>query len=103
MHFTSNNRRITIAKIYNIETGFLHGEIMLKLGQCEVPGRNGGKEVNLTANKPRSRPTLSPEELMVKTIDIVSSLRLRGAPVSSVVITAWHKALLQLTIDSTKA
>ena len=50
--------------------------------------------MNLIAKKPRGRPTLLPEELMAKTIDVVSSLRLRGAPVSSAVIRAVAKGII---------
>ena len=60
----------------------------------ELREKSGGKEVNLIAKKPRGHPTLLPEEFMAKTIDVVSSLRLRGAPVSSVVITAVAKGII---------
>ena len=60
----------------------------------ELREKSGGKEVTLIAKKPRGRPTLLPEELMAKTIDVVSSLLLRGAPVSSAVIRAVAKGTI---------
>ena len=50
--------------------------------------------MNLIAKKTRGRRTLLQEELMAKTIDVVSSLLLRGAPVSSAVITAVAKGII---------
>ena len=45
--------------------------------------------------KSRSRPTLLSETLMKKTIDSISALRLRGAPVTSSVINAVAKGIVQ--------
>ena len=45
--------------------------------------------------KSRGRPTLLPETLMKKTIDTISALRLRGAPVTSSVINAVAKGIVQ--------
>ena len=45
--------------------------------------------------KSRGRPSLLPETLMKKTIDIISALRLRGAPVNSSVINAVAKGIVQ--------
>ena len=50
--------------------------------------------MTLIAKNPRSLPTLLPEERMAKTIDVVSSLQLRGAPVSSAFITAMAKGII---------
>ena len=45
--------------------------------------------------KSRGRPSLLPETLMKETIGIVSALRLRGAPVTSSVINAVAKGIVQ--------
>ena len=45
--------------------------------------------------KSRGRPTLLPETLMKKTIDTISALRLRGAPVISSLINAVAKGIVQ--------
>ena len=45
--------------------------------------------------KSRGRPTLLPETLMKKAIDTISALRLRGAPVTSSVINAVAKGIVQ--------
>ena len=45
--------------------------------------------------KSRGRPTLLPETLMKKTIDTISALRLRRAPVTSSVINAVAKGIVQ--------
>ena len=45
--------------------------------------------------KNRGRPTLLPEVIMKKTIDTVSALRLRGAPVTSSVINAVARGIVQ--------
>ena len=45
--------------------------------------------------KSRSRPTLLSETLLKKTIDSISALRLRGAPVTSSVINAVAKGIVQ--------
>ena len=45
--------------------------------------------------KSRSKPTLLPETLMKKTIDSIGALRLRGAPVTSSVINAVAKGIVQ--------
>ena len=45
--------------------------------------------------KSRGRPTLSPETLMRKTIDTISALRSRGTPVTSSVINAVAKGIVQ--------
>ena len=45
--------------------------------------------------KGRGRPTFLPETLMKKTIDTISALRLRGAPVTSSVINAVAKGIVQ--------
>ena len=47
------------------------------------------------AMKSRGRPTLLPETLMKKTIDTISALRLRGAPVISSLINAVAKGIVQ--------
>ena len=45
--------------------------------------------------KDRGRPTLLPETLMKKTIDTITALRLKGAPVTSSVINAVAKGIVQ--------
>ena len=45
--------------------------------------------------KSRGRPTLLPETLMKNTIDTISALRLRGAPVTSSVINAVARGIVQ--------
>ena len=45
--------------------------------------------------KSRGRPTLLPETLMKKTVDTISALRLRGAPVTSSVINTVAKGIVQ--------
>ena len=45
--------------------------------------------------KSRGKSTLLPETLMKKTIDTISALRLRGAPVTSSVINAVAKGIVQ--------
>ena len=45
--------------------------------------------------KSRGRPTLLPETLTKKTIDTITVLRLRGAPVTSSVINAVAKGIVQ--------
>jgi len=50
--------------------------------------------VTAVVKNKRGRPTLLPEELMKKTIDVVQNLRLKGAPVSASVINAVAKGIV---------
>ena len=45
--------------------------------------------------KSKGRPTLLPKTLMKKTIDTISALRLRGAPITSSIINAVAKGIVQ--------
>ena len=65
----------------------------------ECKKKNNGSEVTAIEKKKAGRPTLLPNDLMKKTIETVSALRLKGAPVSSSVINAVAKGILVLAND----
>ena len=56
-----------------------------KYGEIAKETESGGAEIK---SKKRGRPSLLPEELMSKSIEIIKSLRLKGAPVSYAVMAA---------------
>ena len=51
-------------------------------------------EVEVLPSKKRGRPALLPQDLMSKTIEIIESMRLRGAPVSANVINSIAKGVI---------
>ena len=60
----------------------------------EEKKKSKGAEVTELKKKKQGRPTLLPEELMKKTIDMVLNLRLKGAPVHASVINAVAKGIV---------
>ena len=65
-----------------------------KKAYLECKKKNNGSEVTAIEKKKAGRPTLLPDDLMKKTIETVSALRLRGAPVSASVINAVAKGIV---------
>ena len=65
-----------------------------KKAYLEYKKKNNGSEVTAIEKKKAGRPTLLPDDLMKKTIETVSALRLRGAPVSTSVINAVAKGIV---------
>ena len=65
--------------------------------KAHLESKRDGIDVNSEGivTKNRGRPTLLPEDIMKKTIDTVSALRLRGASVTSSVINAVAKGIVQ--------
>ena len=60
----------------------------------ECKKKNNGSDVTAIEKKKAGRPTLLCNDLMKKTIETVSALRLKGAPVSSSVINAVVKGIV---------
>ena len=62
-----------------------------KYGEIAKETQSGGAEIK---SKKRGRPSLLPEELMSKSIEIIKSLRLKRAPVSYAVMAAVAKGVV---------
>ena len=60
----------------------------------EEKKKSKGAEVTELKKKKQGRPTLLPEELMKKTIDMVLNLRLKGVPAHASVINAVAKGIV---------
>ena len=60
----------------------------------EITKETNSSDVVEIKSKKRGRPSLLPDELMTKTIEIIKSLRLKGAPVSYAVMAAVAKGVV---------
>ena len=98
---TTRNWRTCCKKWKCQHTSHLTKQSITEFKKAYDEGKQKGADLSEgIVMKSRGRPTLLPETLMKKTIDTISALRLRGAPVTSSVINAVAKGSGHLSLSN---